>query len=144
MDGEYVPSAWEPVAQQVADYEATGGQKGAEWLGSRCIILTTIGAKTGAIRKTPLMRVEHEGRYAVVASIGGAPQHPGWYVNIVANPVVELQDMDVRKTYVAHEATGEEKAEWWARAVESWPAYDDYQARTDRVIPLLVLEPQEE
>ncbi|MCW2542785.1 MAG: hypothetical protein JWM40_337 [Frankiales bacterium] len=140
---DYRPSAWQPVAEQVADYEATDGAKGSEWLGGRCIILTTVGRKSGALRKTPLMRVEHEGRYAVVASVGGAPQHPSWYFNIAENPNVSLQDMAVKKDYVAREVTGDEKAEWWARAVVSWPDYDRYQEGTDRVIPLIVLEPKD-
>lgn len=141
IEGEYEPSVWEPVAEQVALYERTDGVQGREWMGGTCIVLTTLGAKTGKVRKTPLMRVEHEGSYAVVASLGGAPDHPVWYHNVVANPLVELQDGPVRRDYLAREAVGEEKATWWARAVESWPSYDEYQASTERVIPLLVLEP---
>jgi deazaflavin-dependent oxidoreductase (nitroreductase family) len=140
LEGEYVPSAWEPVADQVALYEKTGGEEGREFLGGTCIILTTLGNKSGKIRKTPLMRVEHEGRYAVVASLGGAPDHPVWYHNVVANPLVMLQDGPVRKDYTAREVTGQEKADWWARAVAAYPAYADYQAATERVIPLFVLE----
>lgn len=141
VEGEYAPSAWEPVAEQVRRYEETGGVEGREWMGGTCVVLTTRGARSGKVRKTPLMRVEHDGRYAVVASLGGAPQHPVWYHNAVAHPLVELQDGPVRKDYLAREVTGEEKAQWWARAVDAWPAYDDYQASTERVIPLLVLEP---
>ena len=143
IEGEYEPSAWEPVAEQVRLYEETGGAQGAEWMGGACVVLTTLGAKSGKVRKTPLMRVEHEGRYAVVASLGGAPQHPVWYHNVVASPLVELQDGPVRRDYLAHEATGDEKAEWWARAVAAWPDYETYQASTDRVIPLFVLDPVE-
>ena len=141
--GAYEPSTWEPVAEQVRLYEQTGGAEGREWMGGICIILTSLGAKTGKVRKTPLMRVEHEGSYAVVASLGGAPAHPVWYHNVAANPLVEVQDGAVRKDYLAREATGDEKARWWARAVVSWPAYDDYQIATERVIPLFVLDPVE-
>jgi deazaflavin-dependent oxidoreductase (nitroreductase family) len=140
LEGEYLPSAWEPVAAQVALYEATGGEEGSEFLGGTCIILTTRGNKSGMIRKTPLMRVEHDGRYAVVASLGGAPDHPLWYHNVVAHPHVMLQDGPVVKDYNAREATGDEKALWWERAVAAYPAYADYQASTERVIPLFVLE----
>ena len=105
------------------------------------IILTTRGAKSGKIRKTPLMRVEHEGAYAVVASLGGAPKHPVWYYNVVADPRVELQDGPVRQDMTAREVTGDEKAVWWERAVEAYPDYADYQKKTDREIPVFVLEP---
>ena len=105
------------------------------------IVLTSKGARTGKLRKTPLMRVEYDGRYAVVASQGGAPTHPVWYHNLLANPRVELQDGPVKGEYDAHEATGAEKQEWWARAVEAFPDYASYQKRTDRQIPLFVLEP---
>jgi deazaflavin-dependent oxidoreductase (nitroreductase family) len=141
LEGEYVPSAWEPVADQVALYEKTGGEEGREFLGGTCIILTTLGNKSGKVRKTPLMRVEHEGRYAVVASLGGAPDHPVWYHNVVAHPLVMLQDGADCKDYTAREVTGQEKAEWWVRAVAAYPAYADYQASTERVIPLFVLSP---
>ena len=139
LEGEYEPSPWEPIAEQVATYESSGGTEGTELEGQPCIILWT---KSGKVRKTPLMRVTDGERYAVVASMGGAPQHPVWYHNLVAHPAeVALQDGPDLGDYVAREATGDEKAEWWARATEVWPAYDDYQAATDRVIPLFVLEP---
>ena len=141
LDGEYEPSPWEPIAQQVEQYEATGGVEGGELEGKPCIILTTKGRKSGKLRKTPLMRVTDGERYAVVASLGGAPQHPVWYLNMLADPHVTLQDGPVVKDYVARDVTGDEKAEWWARATEVWPSYDDYQAGTERVIPLLVLDP---
>lgn len=142
LDGEYEPSPWEPIAQQVELFEQTDGREGNELEGKPCIILWSKGRHSGKVRKTPLMRVEHDGAYAVVASLGGAPQHPVWYHNLVAHPNdVALQDGAERRDYVAHEATGDEKVEWWARAVEVWPSYDDYQAKTDRVIPLFVLEP---
>jgi deazaflavin-dependent oxidoreductase (nitroreductase family) len=141
LEGEYEPSPWDVVSDQVRQYEESGGREGTTLEGKPCIILTTRGRKSGKLRKTPLMRVEHDGAYAVVASMGGAPQHPVWYHNLVADPGVTLQDgpdvFDLR----AREVTGDEKAEWWARAVEVWPDYDKYQASTDRVIPLFVLEP---
>ena len=143
IDAPYEPSPWEPVATQVEQYEATGGVEGGEMQGAPCVIVSTLGARTGNQRKTPLIRVEHEGSYAAVASMGGAPQHPVWYHNLVAHPdMVTVQDGPTVLDCVAHEATGDEKAEWWARAVEVWPSYDEYQARTDREIPLLVLTPR--
>ncbi len=141
LDGEYEPSPWEPIAEQVRQYEATGGVEGGELQGKPCIILTTTGRKSGKLRKTPLMRVTDGERYAVVASLGGAPQHPVWYLNMLADPHVTLQDGAAVRDYVARDVTGEEKAEWWARATDVWPSYDDYQAGTERVIPLLVLDP---
>jgi deazaflavin-dependent oxidoreductase (nitroreductase family) len=120
---------------------ASGGTEGTELKGRPVILLTTIGAKSGKIRKTPLMRVEHDGQYAVVASLGGAPKHPVWYFNIKANPRVELQDRAVTKDYDAREVLGEEKAVWWERAVAAWPDYAEYQQKTDRQIPVFVLTP---
>jgi deazaflavin-dependent oxidoreductase (nitroreductase family) len=119
----------------------SGGTDGTELKGKRVILLTTVGAKTGKIRKTPLMRVENNGEYAVVASLGGAPKHPVWYWNIKKNPQVELQDGEVTKDYEAREVVGEDKAVWWDRAVEAWPDYADYQKKTDRQIPVFVLTP---
>lgn len=119
----------------------SGGTDGTELKGKRVILLTTVGAKTGKIRKTPLMRVENNGEYAVVASLGGAPKHPVWYWNIKKNPRVELQDGEVTKDYEAREVVGEDKAVWWDRAVEAWPDYADYQKKTDRQIPVFVLTP---
>jgi len=141
LAGAYEPSPWEPIADQVALYESSGGTEGLELEGKPCIILWTTGNKSGKVRKTPLMRVEHEGSYAVVASMGGAPNNPVWYHNLVADPQVSLQDGPQLHDLVAHEATGDEKAAWWARAVEVWPDYDKYQASTERVIPLFVLDP---
>ncbi|MFJ9582460.1 nitroreductase family deazaflavin-dependent oxidoreductase [Streptomyces acidicola] len=143
LEGEYVPSPTDWVRKQVELYESTGGTEGTTLLdtGMPVIILTTRGAKSGKIRKTPLMRVEHEGRYAVVASLGGAPKHPVWYHNIVSDPHVELQDGPVRQDMAAREVTGDEKALWWERAVAAYPPYADYQKKTDRVIPVFVLEP---
>ncbi|MFE2228598.1 nitroreductase family deazaflavin-dependent oxidoreductase [Streptomyces kronopolitis] len=139
--GEYEPSPAQWVRDQVAQYESSGGTEGTTIRGLPVVVLTTRGAKSGKIRKSPLMRVEHEGRYAVVASQGGAPRHPVWYHNVVADPRVELQDGPVRRDMTAREVTGEEKALWWARAVEAYPDYDDYQKKTDRRIPVFVLEP---
>lgn len=109
--------------------------------GMPVIILTSRGAKTGKIRKTPLMRVEHDGKYAVVASMGGAPKHPVWYYNLLSDPEVELQDGPTKQDMTARELTGQEKAEWWERAVAAYPDYADYQTKTPRQIPVFVLEP---
>ena len=119
----------------------SGGTDGTELQGKPVILLTTVGAKTGKIRKTPLMRVEHGGEYAVVASLGGAPKHPVWYHNIKAHPRVELQDGTVNKDYEAREVFDDEKAAWWERAVAAWPDYANYQTKTDRQIPVFVLTP---
>nr|WP_237497614.1 nitroreductase family deazaflavin-dependent oxidoreductase [Streptomyces sp. SID8377] len=141
MVGEYQPSPEQWVRDQVELYEGSGGTDGTTLRGRPVIVLTTLGAKSGRIRKTPLMRVEHDGRYAVVASKGGAPKHPVWYHNLVADPRVELQDGPVRQDMTAREVTGDERAEWWERAVEAWPDYAEYQKNTDREIPVFVLEP---
>ncbi|MFF1301340.1 nitroreductase family deazaflavin-dependent oxidoreductase [Streptomyces sp. NPDC058307] len=143
LEGEYEPSPTQWVREQVELYESSGGAEGNTLMdtGLPVIVLTTRGAKSGRLRKTPLMRVEHEGRYAVVASLGGAPKHPVWYYNVKADPHVELQDGAVKRDYVAREITGAEKDEWWERAVEAYPPYADYQKKTDRVIPVFVLEP---
>ncbi len=143
LDGEYEPSPEQWVRDQVARYEGSGGTE-ATTLGDSglpVIILTTTGAKSGRLRKTPLMRVEHGGAYAAVASRGGAPTHPVWYHNVVADPRVELQDGPVRQDTTAREVTGEEKARWWERSVAAYPPYAEYQQKTDRQIPVFVLEP---
>ncbi|GHG53343.1 nitroreductase family deazaflavin-dependent oxidoreductase [Streptomyces griseocarneus] len=141
LDGEYEPSSAQWVREQVELYESSGGTQGTTMRGMPVIILTSVGARSGKLRKTPLMRVEHQGLYAVVASLGGAPKHPVWYFNLKAQPRVELQDGPVRRDMVAREIEGEEKALWWGRAVEAYPDYDDYQAKTEREIPVFVLEP---
>jgi deazaflavin-dependent oxidoreductase (nitroreductase family) len=141
LDGEYQPSTAEWVRNQVEEYESSGGTRGTTLRDMPVVILTSRGAKSGTLRKTPLMRVEHEGRYAVVASQGGAPDHPNWYFNLVADPHVELQDGPVRTDMVAREVTGDEKAIWWERSVAAYPDYADYQEKTDRQIPVFVLEP---
>lgn len=141
IEGEYEPSPWEPVAEQVRLYEESGGTEGTEMNGKPCVILTTRGRRSGKLRESPLMRVTDGISYAVVASMGGAPTHPLWYLNLLDDPVVTLQDGANVRDYRAREVTGDEKAVWWARATEVWPSYDEYQANTDRVIPLVVLDP---
>ncbi|NUS45083.1 MAG: nitroreductase family deazaflavin-dependent oxidoreductase [Mycobacteriaceae bacterium] len=142
LTGEYAPGASDWAREHAEKIMAAGGEKAMELQGKPVILLTTRGRKTGKLRKIPLMRVEHDGEYAVVASLGGAPQHPVWYHNIVADPHVELQDGTVTKDYTAREVHGDEKAAWWARAAEVWPDYDNYQQKTDRRIPVFVLTPR--
>ncbi|GAA3533941.1 nitroreductase family deazaflavin-dependent oxidoreductase [Streptomyces osmaniensis] len=146
LEGEYEPSPTDWVRKQVELYESSGGTQGTTLMntGMPVILLTTRGARSGKIRKTPLMRVEHEGSYAAVASLGGAPKHPVWYHNVKADPHVELRDGTELRDMRAREATGAEKAEWWERAVAAYPPYAEYQQKTDRVIPLFVLEPFDE
>jgi F420H(2)-dependent quinone reductase len=140
LSGEYEPSASEWVRDHVDKIEQSGGAH-AELNGKPVILLNTVGAKSGKLRKTPLMRVEHNGEYAVVASLGGAPKNPVWYYNVKKNPRVELQDGDTMGDYEAREVFGDEKAAWWDRAVAAWPDYADYQKKTDREIPVFVLTP---
>ncbi|MEU1431528.1 nitroreductase family deazaflavin-dependent oxidoreductase [Nocardia sp. NPDC005746] len=142
LHGEYEPSTSDWAREQAEKYENSGGATGTTLQGVPVILLTTRGNKSGKLRKTPLMRVEHDGEYAVVASLGGAPKHPVWYWNIKADPHVELRDRDVVKDYDAREVTGDEKAVWWKRAAEVWPDYDAYQKKTAREIPLFVLTPR--
>jgi F420H(2)-dependent quinone reductase len=144
LTGEYEPSAFDFSRDQVETYERTGGAEGADNQGRPVIVLTSVGAKTGKLRKTPLMRVEHDGRYAVVASLGGAPKHPVWYYNLTANPHVELQDGPVKKDYQASEVHGDEYAAWFERAVATWPDYAEYQKNTTRKMPIFVLTPFDE
>ncbi len=141
LDGEYEisPVGW--VRDQTEKIFETGTTKSVDIGGRKVILLTTRGVKSGKLRKVPLMRVEHDGRYAIVASLGGAPKHPVWYFNVQAEPHVELQDGTVTNDYTAREATGDEKAQWWERAVAAYPDYADYQKKTDREIPVFVLEP---
>jgi F420H(2)-dependent quinone reductase len=141
LSGKYEASPWDWVRKDADRIIESGNTAGSEMKGKPVILLTTIGAKTGKIRKTPLMRVEHDGQYAIVASLGGAPKHPVWYYNIKAHPRVELQDGDVTKDYEAREVFGDEKTAWWDRAVAAWPDYAEYQTKTDRQIPLFVLTP---
>ena len=141
LTGDYEPSTSDWARENAELYMASGGTEGTELKGKPVILLTTVGAKTGKLRKTPLMRVEHDGEYAVVASLGGAPKNPVWYHNIVKHPRVELQDGPAAGDFEAREVFGEEKASWWRRAVEVWPDYADYQRKTDREIPVFVLTP---
>jgi len=141
LSGEYEPSTSDWARENAEKYMESGGTDGTELQGKPVILLTTVGAKTGKIRKTPLMRVEHGGEYAVVASLGGAPKNPVWYHNIKAHPRVELQDGTVNKDYEAREVFDGEKAAWWERAVAAWPDYANYQTKTDRQIPVFVLTP---
>ena len=141
LTGEYEPSTAERTRRQVELYERSNGTEGATLRGMPVIVLTTVGAKSGKLRKNALMRVEHDGEYAVVASLGGSPSHPVWYYNVVANPQVELQDGATRRDYTARELTGAEKALWWERAVAAYPDYAAYQRRTEREIPVFVLTP---
>jgi len=141
LHGEYEPSPQKWVRDQVDLYESSGGHDGTTMRGMPVIVLTTVGAKSGKLRKAPLMRVEHEGRYAAIASLGGSPKNPVWYANVVAHPLVELQDGPRKWDMVAREVSGAERDEWWARSVAAYPDYADYEAKTDRVIPVFVLEP---
>lgn len=141
LTGDYEPSTLDWARENAEEYMASGGTRGTELNGRPVILLTTVGAKTGKIRKTPLMRVEHGGQYAIVASLGGAPKNPVWYYNVKANPRVELQDGTATGDYEAHEVFGDEKATWWERAVAAFPDYANYQTKTDRQIPLFVLTP---
>jgi deazaflavin-dependent oxidoreductase (nitroreductase family) len=140
LTGEYEPSPTKWVRDQVELYESSGGTKGTTIVGKPVVLLTIRGARSGKLRKVPLMRVEFDGVYAAVASIGGAPEHPSWYFNVLANPQLELRDATMVKDVTARELHGEEKALWWARAVEAYPAYADYQKKTTREIPVFVLE----
>ncbi|MGH9078944.1 MAG: nitroreductase family deazaflavin-dependent oxidoreductase [Acidimicrobiales bacterium] len=141
IEGEYQPSTADWVRDQVDTYERSGGTEGTTLRGMPVVLLTSRGARSGKVRKTPLMRVEHDGRYVVVASQGGAPTHPRWYFNLAADPHAELQDGTVKSEVVAREVTGDERAAWWDRAVAAYPDYAEYQQRTERQIPLFVLEP---
>lgn len=143
LSGEYEPGTSSWSRKQVERYEASDGQQSGDLRGRPVIILTSLGHRSGKLRKTALMRVEHEGSYAVVASLGGSPRNPAWYYNIAANPHVELQDGATKRDYMAHEASGPEKAAWWERAVATWPDYARYQKATKREIPLFVLKPME-
>lgn len=139
LEGEYEPGKATWARKQVDLYESSGGTEATTLQGRPVVVLTTVGARTGKLRKTALMRVEHDGEYAVVASLGGAPAHPVWFYNVRAHPHVELQDETEKHDYVAREVTGEEKALWWERAVAAFPPYAGYQKKTTREIPVFVL-----
>jgi F420H(2)-dependent quinone reductase len=143
LKGEYEPSPWDWVREQVEEYEASGGER-ANTLrdtGLPVVIITTRGHKSGKIRKFPLMRVEHDGEYALVASLGGAPKNPQWYENVAADPTVMIQDGPEPHDFVALEVQDDERAVWWDRAVEAFPNYADYQEKTSRIIPVFVATP---
>lgn len=140
LSGEYEPSTWDWVAEQVETYERTGGAE-ANTLrdtGIPIIIVTCRGASSGKIRKFALMRVEHDGEYALIASKGGAPEHPGWYNNLVAEPMVEIQDGPEPHDYTTEIVTGDERQTWWDRGVAVYPPYAEYQEKTDREIPVFL------
>lgn len=144
LSGEYAPSASAWAREQAELFESSGGTEGNTMRGVPIIVLTSVGARSGKLRKTPLMRVEHGGEYVVVASKGGAPEHPTWYHNLVAHPHVELQDGPVRRDYTARELEGAERDLWWERSVAVWPDYAEYATKTDRLIPLFLLTPIED
>lgn len=143
LSGDYEPSPEQWVRDQVEAYESSGGARGNTLLdtGMPVVIVTSVGARSGKLRKTPLMRVEHDGSYALVASKGGAPSHPTWFHNLVADPHIELQDGPAPRAMTVRLLEGEEKATWWDRAVAAYPPYADYQERTDRAIPVFLAEP---
>jgi deazaflavin-dependent oxidoreductase (nitroreductase family) len=141
LSGEYEPSPEQWVRDQVEKYESSGGTEGTTLRGVPVVVVTSVGAKSGKLRKNPLMRVEQDGAYALVASQGGAPSHPRWYHNLVAHPTVEIQDGPDRRDYSVRLVDGDERADWWERAVEVWPDYATYQTKTEREIPVFIAEP---
>lgn len=143
LQGEYVPSQWEWVREQVERFEASDGAE-ANTLrdsGDPIVVITSVGAKSGGLRKNPVMRVERGGKYLAVASKGGADDQPAWYYNFLAHPLVDLQDGPVKKTYTARVLVGEERADWWEHAVATWSTYAEYAKKTEREIPIFLLEP---
>ena len=140
LEGEYAPSSAEWVRKQVEEIESSGGTRGNELRGMKVIIVTCLGHGSGKLRKNPVMRVEHGGKYAAVASKGGAPDNPTWYRNLVDHPLVEVQDGPAKGDFTARQISGAERAEWWERAVAAFPDYADYQEKTDREIPVFLLE----
>jgi F420H(2)-dependent quinone reductase len=140
LQGEYEPSTQQWVRDQVEEYESSGGTRGTTNRGVPVVVITSVGSSSGKLRKNPVMRVEHDGVYAAVASKGGTPENPAWYRNLVEHPLVELQDGPSKGDYIAREATGDERALWWERAVAVWPDYASYQEKTDRQIPVFLLE----
>ncbi|HYZ82253.1 MAG TPA: nitroreductase family deazaflavin-dependent oxidoreductase [Solirubrobacteraceae bacterium] len=141
LQGEYAPSSAKWVRDQVEEIESSGGTRGTLNRGVPVIIVTSVGSQSGKLRKNPVMRVEHDGRYAAVASKGGTPENPSWYRNLVEHPLVEVQDGTHKGDYTARELSGDERQEWWERALAVWPDYADYQTKTDREIPVFLLEP---
>ena len=143
LQGEYAPSKQGWVREQVERFEASGGTEATvlERTGDPIVVITSVGARSGKLRKNPVMRVERDGVYVAIASYGGGPKHPVWYYNFLAHREVDLQDGPVKKSYRARLVEGEERADWWRLAVETWPTYGEYQKRTEREIPVFVLEP---
>ena len=142
FDATYEPSPWEPIAEEVALYERSNGSEPSPMVGDSWIVLWTIGAKSGNVRKTPLVRIaDDEGRYAVIGSMGGAPTNPQWVHNLRALPLARLQDGPEVREFNVREVDGDDRTEWWARANEVWPEYDAYQAGTERRIPVFELTP---
>lgn len=141
LEGTYEPGKWTWASEQVAKYEASAGQEANTIMGRPIVVITSRGAKSGLLRKNPVMRVEHDGVYAAVASKGGDPANPSWYANFKANPEVDLQDGPRPSSFVAREVAGDERAVWWERAVAAFPTYAEYAEKTDRLIPVFVLEP---
>jgi len=143
LQGEYVPSKEDWVREQVERFEASGGTEAAvlERTGDPIVVVTSVGAKSGKLRKNPVMRVERDGKYVAIGSQGGAPEHPSWYHNFLAHPEVDLQDGPVKRSYRARLLEGEERAEWWQLAVDTWATYASYQTKTEREIPVVVLDP---
>ena len=139
LSGEYAPSPSDWSREQAEQYEASGGSIEGDLRGRPVIVLTSVGAKTSKLRKTPLMRVEHDGEYLAVGSLGGAPKNPVWVYNLRKNPHVELQDGPEKHDYLSRELSGDERALWWERAVAAFPNYADYQRKTERVIPIFRL-----
>ncbi len=141
LTGEYQPGTVDWARKQAEEYEATDGASAGEILNRPIIVVTNLGAKSGKLRKTALMRVEHQGEYLAVGSLGGAPKNPVWVYNLRKNPHVEVQDKAERHDYTARELAGAEREVWWQRAVEAFPNYADYQTKTERLIPLFLLTP---
>jgi deazaflavin-dependent oxidoreductase (nitroreductase family) len=140
LTGTYVPSKTQWVRENVEEYESSNGTRGTELRGDPVVVVTSVGAKSGNLRKNPVMRVERDGTYVAIASKGGAPEHPEWYFNFLAHPEVDLQDRGEKHTYVARLVEGDERADWWEHAVATWPTYGEYQKKTDREIPVFLLE----
>ena len=142
LESDYLPSPKGWVRTDVERIEEAGDTGVVHRQGRPVVLVTMRGAKSGALRKVPLMRVEHEGELVIVASLGGAPEHPKWYWNLRANPDVEVQDGTRTFSARARELDGKERFDWWVRAVEQFPPYAEYQVRTQRLIPLFLLEPR--
>lgn len=143
LQGEYVPSQWDWVREQVAAFEASDGAEANTLRDTDdpIVVITSVGAKSGGLRKNPVMRVERDGKYVAVASKGGTDEQPAWYYNFKEHPLVDLQDGAVKKTYSARVLNGAERAEWWDYAVATWATYGEYQKKTEREIPVFLLEP---